>query len=147
MQGRPALIVPGAMGDAEVDLAVALGVPVLGGHPAVAAAVSTKTGARALFQQAHVNVAPGQTVPPVEGPLAHVEEAAGLDARLLMDFRIGADGLQVQERGVPPSWPQGGRARDGRKDAVLCEALANLMVKHPLASVWRFVLASVLVMS
>jgi hypothetical protein len=134
LQGRPAFIVPGIVGDAEIDLAVLLGIPVLGSHPAVAAAVASKTGARALFRHAHVNVAPGQTVRPVEGPLAPPkppDTTTNLDASLLMDFTLEPDGLRADQQRVPPQ----PRVHHERKDAILCEALASMMVKQPMTSV------------
>lgn len=69
-RGRAAFIVPGGICDADVELAVALGVPLLGATPAVAAAVSAKSGARVLLSQAHVNVPPGVAISAAEGPMA-----------------------------------------------------------------------------
>eukprot|EP00892_Ulva_mutabilis_P008799 jgi/Ulvmu1/6291/UM281_0004.1 len=51
-------------------LSVALGVPLLGALPAFAAAVASKSGARALLRQARVNVPPGVTVPAAEPAVA-----------------------------------------------------------------------------
>eukprot|EP00892_Ulva_mutabilis_P001955 jgi/Ulvmu1/11760/UM008_0174.1 len=68
--GRSAFIMPGGVGDADIELSVALGVPLLGALPAFAAAVASKSGARALLRQARVNVPPGVTVPAAEPAVA-----------------------------------------------------------------------------
>lgn len=79
-RGRAAFIMPGGVGDADVELAVALGVPLLGAAPAVAAAVSMKSGARSVLRQARVNVPPGVTILPVEGQPAVGAGAGALAA-------------------------------------------------------------------
>ena len=62
--GRPAYIVPGSVGDDDRKLAVALDIPLLGPSPEAADALGRKSGARALFRAAEVNVAPGAPVLP-----------------------------------------------------------------------------------
>ena len=133
VQGRAAFIVPGAIGDAEIDLAVALGLPLLGSHPAITMAIASKSGARALFRQARMNVAPGCEVAAVEGPLATAGPRSGdLDAGLLMDFSMRRGELSIRER-EGERGPRGGRAE--RKDRTLCKCLAHTMVEHPLVQV------------
>lgn len=56
-----------AVTEAEIELATALNVPLLGASPPVVAAIQAKAGARALFQRARMNVAPGLCLQPVEG--------------------------------------------------------------------------------
>lgn len=132
VQGRPAFIVPGAIGDAEIDLAVALGMPLLGSHPAITAAVGSKSGARALFRQARMNVAPGCDIAPIEGPLAEAAPgSSGPDGGVLMDFAMRDGELSIRDcgSGVP------GRGRAERKDRLLCERLAHMMIEHPLVPV------------
>ena len=68
MQGRPAYIVPGTVGVEEMDLAVALGVPLLGGHPEVAQRLALKSYAKEIFRKADINTAPGMIVPAGSSP-------------------------------------------------------------------------------
>ena len=109
---RAALLVPSAVTDAEIELAVALNVPLLGAAPPVAAAVQSKAGARALFQHARMNVSPGVAVPPVEAREgvasgAHMHAALAAQralgtpappATVKLQFSLEKGNLVVQER-------------------------------------------------
>lgn len=52
IHSRPAYIVPGSVTSAELDLAVELGIPVLGPHPATFAALSTRAARGQMFAAA-----------------------------------------------------------------------------------------------
>jgi hypothetical protein len=123
IRGRPAFIVPGVVGDAEVDLVATLGVPMLSAPPAVSAAVATKSGARALFRAARMNVAPGRALPPVPPP----GPAHRGDPNMALDFQMQSGELCVREAG-PRAQP---RSKAERKDRPLCEALARMAVENP----------------
>jgi len=69
MQGRPAYIVPGTVGVEDMDLAVALGVPLLGGHPEVTQRLGLKSYAKEVFRKADINTAPGAVVPAGSSPV------------------------------------------------------------------------------
>ena len=84
MQGRPAYIVPGTVGVEEMDLAVALGVPLLGGHPEVAQRLALKSYAKEVFRKADINTAPGVVVPAGSSP-AHARECL---ARVIFAHRF-----------------------------------------------------------
>lgn len=64
VQGRLSYIVPGNVGDEEVELAVHLGVPLLGPSPSVFRALSKKSAARELFKSIAANIAPGCAIRP-----------------------------------------------------------------------------------
>ena len=49
----------------QIELAVMLGLPVLGPHPTVAKHFGLKTGARQLFRSAKVNCPPGVALDPI----------------------------------------------------------------------------------
>jgi len=68
VKGRPAYIVPGQMGDVERELAVYLGIPILGPSPETSAMLGTKSGALRLFTAAEMNTAPGVILPPRRAP-------------------------------------------------------------------------------
>ena len=131
LQGRPAFIVPGIVGDADVDLAVALAVPMLSSHPSVAATVATKSGARAVFKRARMNVPPGRVLPPA-GQVAS-RSSGDMD----LSFQLKAGQLLV-EAAAGPSGAEAGGAGDrkqARKDSDLCHALAQAIVAHPSVAV------------
>ncbi|KAG2448854.1 hypothetical protein HYH02_006205 [Chlamydomonas schloesseri] len=62
VHGRLAYIVPGNVHDEEVELAVHLGVPLLGPSPAVCRALGRKSAARELFKTIAANIAPGCSI-------------------------------------------------------------------------------------
>ncbi|GLI64066.1 hypothetical protein VaNZ11_007230 [Volvox africanus] len=64
VHGRLAYIVPGNVHDEEVELAVHLGVPLLGPSPSVCRALSRKSAARELFKTIDANIAPGCAIRP-----------------------------------------------------------------------------------
>ena len=111
-----------------------LKVPLLGAAPAVSTSVSLKSGARAVFRAARVNVTPGAAVPPVVTPSTAASLAVAPtgvhgtgDAEMGLSFEFERGQLQVSEA----AQGGGGRRRQGeRKDRVLVEALAKLMVEH-----------------
>ena len=73
MQGRQAYIVPGTVGPEEIDLSVALGVPLLGGHPEVVQKLALKSYAKEIFGKADISAAGGACVAPGSSP-AQVQE-------------------------------------------------------------------------
>ncbi|CAG9462313.1 unnamed protein product [Pedinophyceae sp. YPF-701] len=60
---RPAYIVGGAMGKEDMDLAVAMGLPIFGPHPLRAAAMRRKSKRRRMLRLSQVNMAPGVELP------------------------------------------------------------------------------------
>ncbi|KAG2432871.1 hypothetical protein HXX76_008603 [Chlamydomonas incerta] len=62
VHGRLSYIVPGNVHDEEVELAVHLGVPLLGPSPAVCRALGRKSAARELFKTIAANIAPGCSI-------------------------------------------------------------------------------------
>lgn len=145
-----------AVTEAEIELATALNVPLLGASPPVVAAVQAKAGSRALFQRARMNVAPGLCVQPVDGTS---EVLGAQDAvQALDDLSMAGWGRRSKSEaaGNAPGGRSvlgGGRAnmkvsftlRDGdlvvkdkrgdtptnmneRKDRILCEHIAKAML-------------------
>lgn len=133
MRGRPAFIVPGAVGDPEVALAVALDVPLLGPAPAVARAVARKSGARAAFRAARMNTAPGAALAPApaHAPSAGQHAAAAAPLGVVFDMREGE--LVTQEAST--SYAAGVAQAHKRLDRPLCKLLAQQMAQHPCVEV------------
>ncbi|KAG2501161.1 hypothetical protein HYH03_000976 [Edaphochlamys debaryana] len=83
VHGRLAYIVPGNVQDEEVELAVHLGVPLLGPSPGVCRALSRKSAARELFRSIAANIAPGCAIrsrhapSPGMGPPQVVQTSSG----------------------------------------------------------------------
>lgn len=146
-----------AVTEAEIELATALNVPLLGASPPVVAAIKAKAGARALFQRARMNVAPGICMQPVEGSsqVVGVQEALQtLDALSTggwgggMESWAGAnapDGRSSIFGGTPGNMKLSFALKHGdlivkdrreckvpnatdRKDRVLCEHIAKGML-------------------
>jgi len=59
VKGRPAYLVPGALGQEDIQLAVELDVPMLSAEPDVSSLCGSKSGARAIFVESKVPVAVG----------------------------------------------------------------------------------------
>lgn len=98
-----------AVTEAEIELATALNVPLLGASPAVVAAVQAKAGARALFQRARMNVSPGLCVQPVEGDF---QVLGDLEAHQTLEgLTTGYTGSKAE----PPATMQEGKSSMGRK--------------------------------
>jgi hypothetical protein len=134
VHGRPAFIVPGIVGDSEIDLAVALGLPLLASHPAIALAVATKSGARAVFKRARMNVAPGRTIVPVAMPPSqslHQPSAGPNDASMVLDFKM-VEGELLMEQAYEVCKIKN---KADRKDRPLSENLAKVIVEHPMVMV------------
>lgn len=134
VHGRPAFIVPGVVGDNEIDLAVALGLPLLACHPSVASAVATKSGARAVFKRARMNVAPGRIIAPVAAPsLQGLQQpsAGPNEATMALDFTMVEGELMVEQAYEVCKIKNKG----DRKDRPLSENLAKVIVEHPMVTV------------
>ena len=58
--GRECVIIPGVMGEADLELSDKLDVPILGTAPKVIEALTSKSGAKRLFMEADVNIPPSQ---------------------------------------------------------------------------------------
>lgn len=110
--GRLAYVLPGIVGDEEVDLCVQVNVPLMGAPPSVAQAMSTKSGARALLSDAGVIVPQGLTLLPrhlagtqqqSQGWQEAQGQAGPTALRANTEFSIGPDGeVNVYE----VSWEQ-----------------------------------------
>lgn len=59
IRGRPACIVPMELGPEDLQLAVELNLPLMSAEPDVANLFSSKSGAKRIFQAAHIAVPPG----------------------------------------------------------------------------------------
>jgi hypothetical protein len=59
VRGRPAVLVPGDIGPEDLQLAVELGLPLLGAEPDAIALFGSKSGSKRVFAAAEVAVAPG----------------------------------------------------------------------------------------
>ncbi|KXZ47062.1 hypothetical protein GPECTOR_38g299 [Gonium pectorale] len=105
VHGRLAYIVPGNVHDEEVELAVHLGVPLLGPSPSVCRALSRKSAARELFKGIAANIAPGCTIRPRHSATQPASGASGTTAgtstgddplvtplRAGTEFALGPDG-------------------------------------------------------
>ncbi len=94
--GRLAYVLPGIVGDEEVDLCVQLNVPLLAPSPNVAAVASSKSGARALLTDSGVIVPPGKHVLPRHMVRAPDPVKLGpkgvLPLRANTQYEIGPDG-------------------------------------------------------
>ncbi|KAK9811483.1 hypothetical protein WJX72_004683 [[Myrmecia] bisecta] len=159
MRGKLGYIVPGKMGDEEVDLAVRLGLPILAPHPHVAHKYALKSGARALFAAAKLNLPPGRALPPVDQSGSRSTSRADPDRDVSppsvltpgrtplqaglqfsinpvtgrLEVRQGAaDGEEEREQS-----PHRKRAQKRqRPDKAIIHALAELIVEHPTVPRW-----------
>eukprot|EP00798_Chlamydomonas_sp_ICE-L_P031417 gene31417-6585_t len=68
LRGRMAYMLPGSVNEEEVDLAVQLGVPMLGPAPYTAKTLSRKSAARTLFKGAGASYLPSRWVSFIETP-------------------------------------------------------------------------------
>ena len=131
MRGRPAFIVPGAAGDAEVELAVKLDVPLLGPAPAIGCALARKSGARAVFRAARMNAAPGATLPPAPDVKPAAAQPAAASMPLGIQFEMRQGELLTQEASTSQ---HAGHAHK-RMEWPLCDLLAKQMVQRPCVAV------------
>ncbi|GAX77423.1 hypothetical protein CEUSTIGMA_g4868.t1 [Chlamydomonas eustigma] len=148
VSGRLAYVVPGAVGDEEVDLCVQLNAPLLGPSPSVATVISKKCGARTLLTDAGVIVPPAVHVVPRHqagnalqqryaamgmplGPPA----GSALPLRPNTEFVIGDDGdVLVIEPRPPPV--EISRSQYEEDEARVLMLIAEAMARNPWVRKW-----------
>lgn len=137
VQGRMGYIVPGVVGDEEVDLAVAIGLPLMAPAPYTAATLGKKSAGRTLFRAAGVHVAPGIQVLPrahVAPPPTRIGPNGAEPLYPDTEFSINEEG-EVAIRSSPPQKPQARSQYEEDEERVL-RLLAEAMVRSPGAPKW-----------
>ncbi|KAL6746704.1 hypothetical protein V8C86DRAFT_1820156 [Haematococcus lacustris] len=138
VSGRPGYIVPGCVSDEEVDLAVALGLPLLSAAPHIARTLTRKSAAKALFASAGALTAPGLAVlPRAQLPPPPVRLGPNQVPPLTpyTDFQITEEGdVLVTESAPPPPAPT--RSLLEEEEARIMLLVAEAMVRWPWASQW-----------
>ncbi|KAG1656325.1 hypothetical protein FOA52_006656 [Chlamydomonas sp. UWO 241] len=160
VSGRLAYMVPGLVGDEEVDLCVQLGVPLLAPAPTTAAALGRKSGARVLLADAGVIVPPGLVIVPraLAMPLAQTEGlgpngATALQQGTRFEIREGGEVVAVEPGGRMASHSSSGGGVGSRRASMLAQAagasssaaddvdrvlgvMSEAMIRSPTATKW-----------
>eukprot|EP00803_Ostreobium_quekettii_P009383 evm.model.scf_204.2 EVM.evm.TU.scf_204.2 scf_204:3882-6659(-) len=116
----------------QVGLVVALGIPLLGPPPSASGALALKSGARAAFRSARMNIPPGCDFQPIPD----TEDAGVPPLSQGTSFEIGGSGEMLLSENDPPGAGTGTQRRRPRNDGFLIKKVAETIVRHPYVNKW-----------
>lgn len=135
--GRMGYLVPGVVGDEDIDLAVTLGLPLLAPAPYTAKTLARKSAGRALFRSAGVHTAPGAVCTPraeLPPPPRRVSPNGWEPLKPGTSFSFTSEGDMIITDPSPAPAPA--RSQTEKDEERVVSQLAEAMVRSPGAPKW-----------